>query len=491
MTASKEPDTSPAAPTPRAAAPASPDEVLVPLYAAQRKIYPRSVSGLFSQWRWGVVFLTQLVFYGLPWLDWGQRQAVLFDLTARRFYIFGLVLYPQDFIYLTGLLVISALSLFLFTAVAGRLWCGYACPQTVYTEIFMWIERKFEGDRSARLRRDGQPWSVEKAARKTGKQLLWIAVALWTGFSFVGYFTPIRGLGGQVLLWQISAWEIFWVFFYSFATYGNAGFMREQVCKYMCPYARFQSAMFDKDTLIVTYDSARGEPRGARSRKADPGPLGLGSCVDCDLCVQVCPTGIDIRKGLQYECIGCGACADVCDTVMDKMGYARGLVKYSTEHAVKLGWSQAQIVRHILRPRVLIYTSILVGVTLAMFISLGTRIPFKVDVVRDRAVMSRVADDGRIENLFRLQIMNATESAQPFRISVSGRPGIALASSGSGSVSVDSAQSRWVVLSVLAPNDAEHSEHSKHAGSQPIQFEIESLNGLGTLHEKSVFLMPR
>jgi cytochrome c oxidase accessory protein FixG len=472
MTVSPTPDPSPAAPEP----------VFIPLYKAHQTIYPRSVSGRFSQWRWAVVFLTQLVFYGLPWLEWGQRQAVLFDLTARRFYIFGLVLYPQDFIYLTGLLVISAFSLFLFTAVAGRLWCGYACPQTVYTEIFLWIERKVEGDRSARMRRDEQPWSMEKLARKSGKQILWISVALWTGFSFVGYFTPIRELGGQILLWQISAWEIFWVFFYSFATYGNAGFMREQICKYVCPYARFQSAMFDKDTLIVTYDAARGEPRGARSRKADPAQLGLGACVDCDLCVQVCPTGIDIRKGLQYECIGCGACADVCNTVMDKIGYSRGLVKYSTQNAVKLGWSQAQIVHHIFRPRVLIYTSILATVLLAMFVSLGMRIPFKVDVVRDRAIMSRVSDDGRIENLFRLQIMNATESTQAFRISVSGMAGLSLASN--GNVSVDSAQSRWVVLSVLAPNDSEH------PGSQPIHFEIESLNGLGTLHEKSVFLMP-
>ncbi|MEQ1658211.1 MAG: cytochrome c oxidase accessory protein CcoG, partial [Hylemonella sp.] len=308
---------------------------MVSLYQAQQKIYPRSVSGLFSRWRWVFVWLTQLVFYGLPWLEWGQRQAVLFDLGARRFYIFGLVLYPQDFIYLTGLLVISALALFLFTAVAGRLWCGYACPQTVYTEIFLWIEHRIEGDRSARMRLDAGPWSLNKITRKGGKHLAWLAVALWTGYTFVGYFTPIKELGLEFIQWRMSSWEVFWVIFYGFATYGNAGFMREQVCKYMCPYARFQSAMFDKDTLIVTYDTERGEPRGARSRKADPAALKLGACVDCSLCVQVCPTGIDIRKGLQYECIGCGACADVCDTVMDKMGYARGLVKYSTQNAIK------------------------------------------------------------------------------------------------------------------------------------------------------------
>jgi cytochrome c oxidase accessory protein FixG len=278
---------------------------------------------VFAQWRWAVVALTQLVFYGLPWLEWGQRQAVLFDLASRRFYIFGLVLYPQDFIYLTGILVISALSLFLFTAVAGRLWCGYACPQTVYTEIFLWIERHVEGDRSARMRLDKADMSLEKLVKKWTKHFLWIGVAIWTGFTFVGYFTPIKELGMEFFQARMGSWEIFWVFFYGFATYGNAGFMREQVCKYMCPYARFQSAMFDKDTMIVSYDVARGEPRGPRSKSVDYKAKGLGECVDCTLCVQVCPTGIDIRNGLQYECIGCGACADVCDTVMDKMGYPR------------------------------------------------------------------------------------------------------------------------------------------------------------------------
>ena len=385
------------------------DAEMISLYAAHEKIYPRSVSGLFARWRWGMVFLTQLVFYGLPWIEWGQRQAVLFDLASRRFYIFGLVLYPQDFIYLTGLLVISALSLFLFTAVAGRLWCGYACPQTVYTEIFLWIERKMEGDRAAQMRRDGQPWSLDRLWRKAGKHLLWLAVALWTGFTFVGYFTPIKVLGMEFVQMSMTSWEVFWVFFYGFATYGNAGFMREQVCKHMCPYARFQSAMFDKDTLIVTYDAERGDPRGSRSRKADPASLSLGSCIDCNLCVQVCPTGIDIRNGLQYECIGCGACADVCDTVMDKMGYARGLVKYTTENAMKNKWTQAQTWRHVFRPRILIYTAILLAIVIAMLVSLTLRTPFKVNVLRDRGVMARIVSGGKIENVYQLQVMNATE----------------------------------------------------------------------------------
>ncbi len=256
-----------------------------------KKVYPRAIDGMFNRWRWVMVWITQLVFYGLPWLQWGERQMVLFDLGARRFYLFGLVLYPQDFIYLTGLLILSALSLFLFTAVAGRLWCGFTCPQTVYTEIFMWLENRIEGDRSARMRLDKAAWTLpEKLAKKGLKQLAWVSVALWTGFTFVGFFVPIRSLGAEILPWQ-GGWQLFWVFFYALATYGFAGFMREQVCKYMCPYARFQSAMFDEDTLIVTYDSARGEPRGVRSKKVDPKAAGLGDCIDCSLCVQVCPHG--------------------------------------------------------------------------------------------------------------------------------------------------------------------------------------------------------
>lgn len=456
---------------------------LTSLYEAHKKIYPRSVSGLFSRWRWGLVALTQLVFYGLPWLHWGQRQAVLFDLGERRFYIFNLVLYPQDFIYLTGLLVLSALSLFLFTAVAGRLWCGYACPQTVYTEIFLWLEKKTEGDRSARMRLDAAPWSANKVLRKGAKQLLWISLSLWTGFTFVGYFTPVQQLAHEVLVLNVGSWEVFWCIFYGFATYGNAGYMREQVCKHMCPYARFQSAMFDADTLIVSYDEARGEPRGARSRHTDLAQAGLGSCVDCSLCVQVCPTGIDIRNGLQYECIGCGACADVCDSVMDKVGYARGLVKYSTQNGVQQNWSRAQVLRHVLRPRVLVYAAILGSVALAMAISLAMRSPFKVDVVRDRGALARIAPGGKLENVYRLQIMNATEVSQDLRITVEGLPGLEVASE--PVVTVDATQARWVAVRVQLPYDA------ATPGSHPIAFDVASLESAAHVAEKSVFIIPR
>ncbi len=459
------------------------DGMMVPLYQAQKKIYPRSVSGLFSKWRWGLVLFTQIIFYGLPWLEWGQRQAVLFDLGARRFYIFGLIFYPQDFIYLTGVLVISALSLFLFTAVAGRQWCGYACPQTVYTELFIWLEKLTEGERSARLRLDASPMSLNKLRRKASKQVLWIALSLWTGFTFVGYFTPIQELGSSFLAANMGPWETFWVFFYGFATYGNAGYMREQVCKYMCPYARFQSAMFDKDTLIVTYDEARGEPRGSRSRKADPKALNLGACVDCTLCVQVCPTGIDIRKGLQYECISCAACIDVCDTVMDKMNYPRGLIRYSTQNAVAQGWTHTELLRRVFRPRVLVYATILGAVTIAMLTSLALRTPFKVDVVRDRASLARIVEGGKIENVYRLQVMNATENTQNYRITAQGLPGLALASE--GMISVDATQSRWVPVRLQLPYEG------ASAGSHAIHFEIEAINSPGHVSEKSVFLVPR
>jgi cytochrome c oxidase accessory protein FixG len=482
-------------PTPAAAASTAADAdhsvTVVSLYQKENKIYARSVSGTFHRWRWVLVWLTQIVFYGLPWLQWNGRQAVLFELNLRRFFIGPLVLYPQDLIYLTALLAISAYGLFLFTAVAGRLWCGYACPQTVYTEIFMWIERRIEGDRVRRMKLDAASWSLDKLWRKVAKQAAWVALALWTGFTFVGYFTPIRTLGGAVMALGLGPWELFWVLFYSFATYGNAGFMREQVCKYMCPYARFQSAMFDRDTLIIGYDPARGEPRGARGRKVDFKARGLGECVDCTLCVQVCPTGIDIRKGLQYECIGCAACVDVCDGVMDKMGYPRGLIRYDTENGLQQQLSRRQVWSRVLRPRVLIYTSILVLIASAFLWSLAARAPFRVDVVRDRAALARIVEDGRIENIYRLQVMNNAEQPERYAFSVEGLHGAAI--SGVSELAVGPAEAHWVTLRVQIPNDS-----ARHAGPgvHRIRFRIERLPAQPgdeaiRLHEKSTFVVPR
>jgi cytochrome c oxidase accessory protein FixG len=386
------------------------------LYAVRKKIYPRSVGGWFATWRWSVVFITQLVFYGFPWFTWNERQAVLFDLGARKFYIFGIVFWPQDFIYLTILLLICAYSLFLFTTVAGRLWCGYACPQTVYTEIFLWIERTIEGDHVARKRLDSQPLSVAKLGKKSAKHAVWLAVSVWTALTFVGYFTPIRELIGSFVAFSTGPWETFWILFYGLATYGNAGWMREQVCKYMCPYARFQGVMFDRDTLLITYDSERGEARGARSRKADPRALGLGDCVDCNVCVQVCPTGIDIRNGQQYECIGCAACIDGCDQVMDKMGYPKGLIRYATLNAVQQHFGWDAMVKRVFRPRVLFYTVILWAIIIVAGVTLYQRAPIKADVIRDRGVMAREVAGGLVENVYRLQLMNTREA--PMRIDV-------------------------------------------------------------------------
>ncbi|MEO8004227.1 MAG: cytochrome c oxidase accessory protein CcoG [Betaproteobacteria bacterium] len=437
------------------------------LYEVRKKIYPRAVHGAFAAWRWIFVLLTQLVFYGVPWLQWNERQAVLFDLAARKFYIFGLVFWPQDVVYLSVLLIICAFSLFLFTAVAGRVWCGYACPQTVYTEIFMWIERQVEGDRLARMKLDKQKLSARKFALKGTKHVLWIALALWTGFTFVGFFTPIVALGGEVLNLQAGPWETFWMLFYGLATYGNAGWMREQVCKYMCPYARFQGVMFDPDTLVITYDRARGESRGARSRSADRKAIGLGDCVDCGICVQVCPTGIDIRNGLQYECIGCAACIDGCDQVMDKMGYPKGLIRYTTENALHGGISTRGMLKRILRPRVLVYTTILWSIIVATLVTLYERVPLKVNVIRDRGSVMHDADAREAQNVYRLRIMNTQEVARDMRIAVSGLEGIEIEGA-SQAVRVAPASSLVVPVRVEAPRA------SAAKGSNRIEFTIEA-----------------
>lgn len=454
----------------------------VSLYEAQKKIYPRSINGMFARWRWLLVFLTQAFFYLVPWFQWGERQMVLFDLGARRFYLFGLVLYPQDFIYLTGLLIISALSLFLFTAVAGRLWCGFACPQTVYTELFMWIEHKVEGDRSARMRLDRNGWTFEKIWKKATKQAIWIVLAAWTGFTFVGYFVPIRELGAEILALH-GTWQLFWVVFYGFATYGNAGYMREQVCKYMCPYARFQSAMFDKDTLIVSYDPARGEQRGPRAKKLDYKAQGLGDCIDCSLCVQVCPVGIDIRNGLQYECIGCGLCIDACNNVMDKMQYPRGLIRLSTQNGIAQKLTQSQMFRRVLRPRVLLYGAVLVALCLALMFSLVGRTPLKVDVVRDRAALSRIVAGGKLENVYRLQIMNATEQTRSYHIGATGLDGVEVVAD--PRIEVGPAESRWVLVRLQIPYG------SAASGSHKVLFEVSAQEDQAKVIEKSVFLVPR
>ncbi len=381
-------------------------------YVKHKKVYPREVHGLFATLRVTGVLVLLGAYYLVPWLRWEGKQAVLFDLPHRRFYIFDLTFWPQDFFYLAVLLIIAALSLFFFTALAGRLWCGYACPQTVWTEAFLWIERKIEGDRNKQIKLDKAPLTKAKFWRKSLKHFIWLSFSAWTGFTFVGYFTPITELGSALASLALGPWEWFWIVFYSLATYGNSGWMREQVCIYMCPYARFQSAMFDKNTLIISYDKTRGEPRGSRKKNLDPKQKGLGDCIDCTLCVQVCPTGIDIREGLQYQCIGCAACIDVCNEVMGKMDYAPNLIKYTTQNAID-GFKT-----RILRPRIIIYFCILLGVTAALLYSMATRIPLELDIIRDRNNLYRTTSLGYIENVYTLKIANKDTQTHRYTISI-------------------------------------------------------------------------
>ena len=396
------------------------DDVETSLYAKRKKIYPREVHGLFAALRTTGVTTLLGLYYILPWLQWDGHQSVLFDLPERKFYIFNMVFWPQDFFYLALLLIVAALALFFVTAMAGRVWCGYACPQTVWTEAFLWIERKVEGSRPQQMKLDKQPNSFRKFRIKATKHFIWVVFSLFTGITFVGYFSPIRELAVNFLTFDNGPWEAFWIYFYALATYGNAGWLREQVCMYMCPYARFQSAMFDHDTMIISFDPARGLPMGPRKKTVDKKEAGLGDCIDCTICVQVCPTGIDIRDGLQYQCIGCAACIDACDDVMDKMGYDKGLIRYTTENTLR------GTPTHVFRPRIIVYALILIGVTVSAFYSILTRTPIALDVIRDRNTLYRETNEGLIENVYIIKLLNMDQQDHDYTLSAEGIPDLIL-----------------------------------------------------------------
>jgi len=454
------------------------DEVQQSLYEKRQKIYPREVHGLFAGLRVAAVFLLLGIYYVLPWLTWNGRQAVLLDMPARKFYIFGLTLWPQDFIFLATLLIIAGLSLFFFTALAGRLWCGFACPQTVWTETFLWIEHWIEGDRLQQMKLDKSPMSARKFRIKFTKHFLWVVFALFTGFTFVAYFTPTRELYQRLIAFDLGPWETFWMLFYSFATWGNAGFLREQVCKYMCPYARFQSAMFDDDTLVISYDEKRGEPRGARKRGVDALREGLGDCIDCTMCVQVCPTGIDIRNGLQYECIGCAACIDVCNDVMDRMGYPRGLIRYTTQNAL------AGKPTHILRPRIYVYGAILLGIMAALVYAVAVRVPLELDVVRDRNQLFRETNEGLIENVYTLKVINMDNVPHVYDVRADGIEGLILDMD-----STEIAVEAGAVQNVVARLRAEEGNLEKR--SSKVTFRVEAVDRPGLRDEAEArFLGP-
>ena len=445
------------------------------LYQKQVKVYPHDVDGHFARLRQVAMYVLLGLFYGVVWLEWDERQAILFDLPARKFHIFGLTLWPQDFIYLALLLLFLALILFFVTALAGRLWCGFACPQTVWTEAFLLMERWTEGPRNKRMKLDKGPMTREKFLRKSAKQFLWITFSLWTGLTFVGYFTPVRELTGDLAGLDLNSWGAFWLFFYALATYGNAGFLREQVCKYMCPYARFQSAMFDKDTLIIAYDEKRGEPRGGRRRNATPDKDKRGDCIDCTLCVQVCPTGIDIRNGLQYECIACAACVDVCNEVMDKMGYERNLVRYTTEN------TERGKPARLLRPRIVLYAALLLIIASGMMLSLGTRTPLRMEVIRDRNALYRQVANDQVENVYSLRVINMTNEPQRYTLQVTGIEGLIVEAP---VLDVPPAQSQAFPVRLRV-------DQSSGSGSVPVTLTIEASDDPGVRIERtSNFFFP-
>lgn len=464
------------------------------LFAARKKIFIRDVKGKFNNLRWLFVWLTQLLYFVVPWLKWNNRPAVWFDLQKHFFYIFGLTFSPTDVIYMTIVLIACALALFLFTTVAGRLWCGYTCPQTVYTEMFMWIERKVEGNRPARMRLDKAPMSAGKLTKKIIKHALWVLLALAGSFTLVAYFTGAEGssngveLVRELLHHDTSAAQVFWIGFYAFWMYLFAGFMREQVCLYMCPYARFQSVMFDPDTLIVTYDKARGEFRGPRKKGVDPKTVGKGDCIDCGVCVDVCPTGIDIRNGLQYECIGCGACIDGCNEIMDKMGYARGLIRYDTENGLKNKYTRQQLFKRAVRPRVLIYSGILLALLLGLMYSIGSRQVVRMVVERDARTIARYNDEGKVENIYKLQLSNTAEKSHTVTVAVKGIDGIKLV--GSPQFDLDPASTDVKVVRVrVDPQTAKAAGVGDRGVS--ITFHLSSPETGDEIDDKSVYYLPK
>ncbi|WP_101049317.1 cytochrome c oxidase accessory protein CcoG [Macromonas nakdongensis] len=451
------------------------------------KIQAREVSGQFARWRWTFFWLTQAFFYGLPWLDWNGRQAVLFDLAHQRFFLFEAVLFPQDLIYLAGLLVVCALLLFFATAVAGRVWCGFACPQTVYTSLYMWIENRFEGSHQNRKRLDQSGWTLEKLGRRGGKHLAWLAVGLWTGLTFVGYFTPVRVLGHDVLHLAIGFWPAFWTLFYGTLTYLNAGLVREKVCLHMCPYGRFQGSLMDERTLNVAYDHRRGEPRSSLRQDGSKNKS-AGHCIDCTLCVQVCPTGIDIRQGLQAACIGCGLCIDACNQVMDKVRAPRGLIRLASLRELAGRDTPPTVWLTLQRPRVLVYATLLSVCVGTLAWSFTQRPDIRMNVIRDRAVMARFVEQGHVENVYRLQLMNATDHPQVLEIRVSSALGAELVNP--LRVELAPAQATTVSLTARVPNTVA----VQHAGQiLPIEFAATSVHTLTTkaATEASTFVLPR
>ena len=413
------------------------------LYEKHVKIRPRPVKGRFASLRKTALLVLLGIFHILPFFQWNGRQAIFFDMPHRRFYIFGLNIWPQDFILLTFILLGLALLLFFATALLGRVWCGYACPHTVYTEVFLWIEQKIEGNRSEQLKLAREPWRGRKGRKRILKYSLWAGVALAAGIGFVGYFTPIRQLIPDFFTLRANPQAYLWAALYGGFCYLQAGIVREQFCKYLCPYARFQGAMFDRDTLIIAYDAKRGEPRRRLKKQDREHPETLGFCVDCTMCVQVCPTGIDIRDGLQLECIACAACIDACDNMMDQLKAPRGLIRYTSTNRL------AGLKTRLLRPKTLAYGAVLCVAALLFALSITGKSDLDVNILRDRNVLARKISGGRIQNIYTVKILNKTEHPRRYTLSVAGIAGAEI--DGKTHLSVDTGAVSEIVLRVNVP----------------------------------------
>jgi len=392
------------------------NEIEVEAYELDHKVYARKVRGKFRNLRWAVAAILLSIYFIVPWLKIGGRHPVMLDIPGRKFYVLGSVYWPQDFFYLALLLIVITGVLFIFTAIAGRLWCGYACPQSVFTDIFISVERFFEGSAQKRQKLDDGSWGAVKVEKKVAKHIVWLAMSFIISFTFVAYFVPAEVLVGRLLTATLTLSNIFWLLSFTAAVYCFCALWRELICLVPCPYGRFQSALVDADSLVIGYDTGRGEPRGHKLREEniDNTQKELGDCIDCSLCVQVCPTGIDIRNGLQCECIGCALCIDACNAVMCKIGRPKGLIRYSSMRALSGG------VTKVIRLRVVAYTLSIVLLIGFFGYELYTRVPMEMQVLRDRSALYIKGEGGVIRNVYTLRVTNMDIDDHKFKVSATG-----------------------------------------------------------------------
>ena len=462
-----------------------------PLFAKRVRVYPQRVKGRFRRLKWAVMAATLAVYYLTPWIRWDRgieapHQAVLIDFPARRFYFFFIELWPQEIYYVTGLLILAAVALFLTTSLAGRVWCGYTCPQTVWTDLFMLVERWIEGDRNARMRLDKAGWSADKVVKKCGKHAAWLLIAVATGGAWVFYFADAPTLAGQLLRFEASTTAYGFIALFTFTTYALGGIAREQVCTYMCPWPRIQGAMLDEESLVVTYHPARGEPRGPH--KQGQSWEGHGHCVDCNQCVAVCPTGIDIRNGQQLECITCALCIDACDSVMDKVGLPRGLISYDTlANMDRRAKGEAPRLR-LIRPRTLLYAAVIALVGAIMLYALATRETLDLSALHDRNPLYVTLANGDVRNAYTIKLLNKQHEERHYQLTVEGLKGASLdivgVTHGTATLAVPADSLRSFRVLVTAPYD------STSGRSLPITFVATDMTDGATTREVSTFQEP-